>query len=151
MRTSRETADLAAELVRLSFLVQGVYAQVSARHGLTPAQAKLLCILAAGPRGMAELASALGVEKAGVTGLVDRAERHDLVTRKPVPGDRRALCVTLTTEGKEAADTFNAEVSAAIADLAVGLSAAETEAFRGAIAAINATRDAQPTLPASGY
>ena len=52
--TTGEAADVsvAAGLLRLSFLVQGVFARASERHDLTPAQARLLCILAGGPRGM---------------------------------------------------------------------------------------------------
>lgn len=151
MGTDRENAELAAELVRLTFLVQGVYAQVSARHGLTAAQAKLLCVLAAGSRGMADLASALGVEKAGVTGLVDRAERLGLVAREPVPGDRRALRVILTEEGKKAAGAFTADASAAIAGLAACLSPAEADAFLSGIARINESCGASVTLSASGH
>ena len=40
---------------------------------------------------MAELAHCFGVEKAVLTGLMDRAERRGLAQRSPVPGDRRAL------------------------------------------------------------
>jgi DNA-binding MarR family transcriptional regulator len=98
-----EQLSLADGLVRLSRLVQGAFAEVSARHGLPAAQARLLCVLAAQPRGMAELSGILGVEKAAVTGLVDRIERRGLAERKAVPGDRRALRVTLTTAGERAA------------------------------------------------
>ena len=52
-----EIAQVTAGLVRLSFLVQEIYARVSERHDLTPVQAKLLCVVSDGPRGMAELAS----------------------------------------------------------------------------------------------
>ena len=95
-------ADAATGLVQLSALVQGLYARISQRHDLTPVQAKLLCILAEGPRGMAELAHCFGVEKAALTGLVDRVERRGLAKRTPVHGDRRALHVTLTDAGHRA-------------------------------------------------
>ncbi len=83
--------DATTGLFQLACLVQGTYARVSERHDLTPVQARLLCILADGPRGMAELARCFEVEKAALTGLIDRAERRGLVKRSPVPGDRRAL------------------------------------------------------------
>jgi hypothetical protein len=54
-------------------LVQNIHGRISERHDLTPVQAKLLCVLVFGPRGMAELAQLFGVEKAALTGLVDRA------------------------------------------------------------------------------
>src|SRR5260370_37768018 len=81
--TTGEAADasVAAGLLRLSFLVQGVFARASERHDLTPAQARLLCILAGRPRGMAELAGLLRVEEGAVTVLVDRVERRGLAER----------------------------------------------------------------------
>jgi DNA-binding MarR family transcriptional regulator len=47
----------------------------------------MLCVLAEGSRGMADLARGFGVEKAALTGLVDRAERRGLAERSRVPGD----------------------------------------------------------------
>jgi DNA-binding MarR family transcriptional regulator len=146
MRTGQQDAELAAQLVRLSFLVQGVYAQVAARHGLTPAQAKLMCVLAAGSRGMTDLGSALGVEKAGITGLVDRAERHGLVARSAVPGDRRSLQVALTAAGEEMARAFYAEASAAIADLAADLPPTEARALGDTLSKVNEARGTGFTL-----
>src|SRR5260370_42511984 len=66
--TTGEAADVpvAAGLLRLSFLVQGVFARASARHDLTPAQARALCILAGRPRGVGELAGPLGVAQRAV-------------------------------------------------------------------------------------
>jgi DNA-binding MarR family transcriptional regulator len=91
--------DDADGLVQLSRLVQGAFTRIAERHDLTPVQGRLLCVLAQGPRGMTELARCCGVEKAALTGLVDRAERRGLAERAPVPGDRRALRVTLTDAG----------------------------------------------------
>lgn len=48
-----------------------IYGRVSERYDLTPVQAKLLCVLLAGPRGISDLAQCLGVEKAPLTGLMD--------------------------------------------------------------------------------
>ena len=85
-------------LIRLSGMTQAVFARTAERHGLPAAQARLLCMLAAGPRRMSELAGLLGIEKAALTGLADRAERRGLVARTAVPGDRRAVSVALTPE-----------------------------------------------------
>src|SRR5580693_2599738 len=84
--TDGPDADVAGRLLQLTTLVQGIYACVSERHDLTPVQARLLCVLLDGPRGMAELAHCFGVEKAAVTGLMDRAESRGLARRSPVPG-----------------------------------------------------------------
>jgi DNA-binding MarR family transcriptional regulator len=132
--------DLAAGLVQLTSLVQTIYARVSERHDLTPVQAKLLCVLLAGPRGMAELAQCFGVEKAALTGLMDRAERRGLAQRSAVPGDRRALRVTLTDAGRQAAIAFHTEVSAELDRLVSPLAPQDREHFRNTMAEIVAKR-----------
>src|SRR5579862_1039803 len=128
--------DAATGLVQLTTLVQAIYARVSERHDLTPVQAKLLTVLLDGPRGMAELACCFGVEKAALTGLMDRAERRGLARRSPVPGDRRALQVTLTEAGHRAAAAFHAEVSAELDSLVAPLGPQDREQFRSAMAEI---------------
>jgi len=128
--------DVAAGLVQLTMLVQAVYARVSERHDLTPVQARLLCQLLDGPRGMAELARCFGVEKAALTGLMDRAERRGLARRSPVPGDRRALQVTLTDAGCQTATAFHAEIGAELGALVAPLAPRDREHFRRTVAAI---------------
>jgi DNA-binding MarR family transcriptional regulator len=123
-------------LIQLSRLVQGIFARISERHDLTPVQAKLLCVLAGGPRGMAELARCFGVEKAALTGLVDRAERRGLVRRSPVPGDRRALHVMLTDAGRLAATAFHTDATGELNHLLLPLPPAGRERFRSAMAKI---------------
>jgi DNA-binding MarR family transcriptional regulator len=141
-QSSAAEIDAATSLVQLSGLVQGVYARVSECHDLTPVQAKLLCILLDGPRGMAELARCLGVEKAALTGLMDRAERRGLARRSSVPGDRRALQVTLTATGRRAAVAFQAEVSAELKALIAPLRAEDCDHLASTMAEIIARRRA---------
>ena len=129
-------ADAATGLVQLSGLVQGRYARISQRHDLTPVQAKLLCILVDGPRGMAELAHCFGVEKAALTGLVDRVERRGLAKRTPVSDDRRALHVTLTDAGRRAATAFHLEVTTELGQLLSALDPQDRDDFRRAVAVI---------------
>ena len=133
-------ADVAAGLIQLTTLVQAIYARVSERHDLTPVQARLLCVLLDGPRGMAELAHCFGVEKAALTGLMDRAERRGLARRSPVPGDRRALQVTLTDAGQQAAAAFHAEIGAELSRLVAPLAPRDREQFRATMAEIIASR-----------
>jgi DNA-binding MarR family transcriptional regulator len=128
--------DPVAGLVALSSLVQGLYARISHRHDLTPVQARLLCILADGPRGMAELAQCFGVEKAALTGLVDRVERRDLARRAAVPGDRRALRVTLTDAGLRSASAFHAEVTTELSNLLASLPPDDRDRFGRSVASI---------------
>jgi DNA-binding MarR family transcriptional regulator len=93
---------------------------------------------------MAELAQCFGVEKAALTGLVDRAERRGFVSRSPVPGDRRALRVTLTSSGRRAASAFHADASAELNQLLSPLSPGDRDNFRTALAKIIATRSKFP-------
>lgn len=116
---------LAAVLLRLSFLVQHGYLEVSRGHGLTPQQAQLLCMLLGGPVGMAELGGWLRLEKSSMTGLVDRAERRGLVARVPDATDRRACQVALTEQGTELATRFYDDVSRSLAALADDLGPAD--------------------------
>jgi DNA-binding MarR family transcriptional regulator len=138
MEEVADTAPIedAAGLVQLSGLVKGTFARVADRHDLTPVQARLLCVLAQGARGMADLARCCGVEKAALTGLVDRAERRGLVKRAPVPGDRRALSVTLTEAGLRSAAAFHAEVAAELSQLLSPLTPHDREQFRAAMAKV---------------
>jgi DNA-binding MarR family transcriptional regulator len=139
-----EDLDAANALIQVSRLVQGIHARTAERHHLTQVQAKLLCVLAFGPRGMLELAQLFGVEKAALTGLVDRAERRGLVTRSPVPGDRRALSVTLTETGRRAAFAFHAAATEELNRLMSPLAPREREQFRNAMAKIIADSEVPP-------
>jgi DNA-binding MarR family transcriptional regulator len=128
--------DATTGLFQLACVVLDTYARVSERHALTPVQARLLCILADGPRGMAELARCLDVEKAALTGLIDRAERRGLVKRSPVPGDRRAWNVTPTETGRRATSAFHAEVNAELSNLLAPLTPHDREHFRSTMAEV---------------
>ncbi len=130
--------SVADGLIRLSVLSQAAFGRVAERHGLPGAQARLLCVLAGRPRRMSELAAALGVEKAALTGLADRAERRGLIQRAAVPGDRRALSVTLTPAGASAAAAFHQDLSAELARLTDVLPPAERARFRRSVARITA-------------
>jgi DNA-binding MarR family transcriptional regulator len=137
--------DAATGLVQLTGLVQGIYTDASERYDLTPVQAKLLCVLLDGPKGMAELAHCFGVEKAALTGLVDRAEKRGLAERIPVPGDRRAVRVTVTDQGRRAAKAFHAEVDAGLNAMIKQLSPADREHFRTVMAGIVARCRTSPS------
>lgn len=136
MEEIAQELDVTAGLVRLSFLLQEIYARVSERHDLTPVQARLLCVVADGPRGMADLANHFGVERAALTGLVDRVERRGLAERTAVPGDRRALRVAPTKTGGQAALAFKAEIGEELRKLVAGLSPELGEHLRQALAEI---------------
>ncbi|TWD73107.1 DNA-binding MarR family transcriptional regulator [Kribbella amoyensis] len=119
----------ASALVRLTFLVQSVYAEVGRGCDLTVAQAQMLCSVADRSVGMAELSGTLGLEKSSLTGLVDRAEHRGLVVRAPDPADRRAVRVSLTPAGREALKKFHAELTARLEQVLDGLPVTERQRF----------------------
>jgi DNA-binding MarR family transcriptional regulator len=49
---------------------------------------------------MGELSKRMMVTGGNVTGVTDQLEKEGLVTRVPIPGDRRAYAVKLTTAGR---------------------------------------------------
>jgi DNA-binding MarR family transcriptional regulator len=116
-------------LVRLSFLVQSIYAEICARHDLSPAQAQLLCVIKDQPRGMTELTRMLRLERPGLSGLVDRVERRGLLRRDSSGHDRRAVTLSPTARGKEIVEAFYAEVSNRLLDVVAHLPASDRRQF----------------------
>jgi DNA-binding MarR family transcriptional regulator len=134
-----EPLELAAGLVRLSFLVQAIYSETCTRLGITPAQAKLMCVIRDRDMGMAELASILRLEKSSLSGLIDRIEQRGHLHRKPSPADRRAVNVTLTPRGRHLAEEFHREVSRRLSDTVRHLSTPERARFARLISQVVAT------------
>jgi DNA-binding MarR family transcriptional regulator len=62
-----------------------------------------------GPLTQRVLGEQLLVDKANVSGLVDRLSNAGLVKRHPVPGDRRSIHVRLTPDGARVAAKMGAE------------------------------------------
>lgn len=126
-------AGLASALVRLTHVVQHVFAEVGREHGLTPQQIQLLCALSGGPVGMSELSRWLHLGKSGLTGLVDRVERRGLVARTPDADDGRACRIALSAAGEGFATRTHAEVTARVAAMAAGLDAGERATLTDAV------------------
>ncbi|MEV4364990.1 MarR family winged helix-turn-helix transcriptional regulator [Nonomuraea sp. NPDC049625] len=119
---ARAGLGFAAALVRMSHLVQHVFADVSRERDVTPQQAQLLCVLTSGDGvGMTDLSRLLHLEKPSLTGLVDRAERRGLVRRVRDDADRRACRVELTPEGEDLAVRVHGEIVSRLEALAADL------------------------------
>ncbi len=71
-----------------------------APYGLTAQQAALLINAARGETSPKRLTSLLGTDTAGMTRLLDRLEANGLVRRRSDSGDRRAIIIDVTPEGR---------------------------------------------------
>ncbi len=71
---------------------------------LTASEINALGNLADGAaRTVSELGAAVGSRPATLTGILDRLEGRGLIARGTQPGDRRAVRITLTADGKRVA------------------------------------------------
>lgn len=125
----KETVGAASGLVRLTFLVQSLYAEVGRGCDLTVAQAQMLCALSDESLGMADLSGVLGLERSSLTGLVDRAEHRGLVLREGDPRDRRVVKVTLTPAGADAVHKFHHQLTVRLEGLLADLPATDRDRF----------------------
>ncbi|WUH99030.1 MarR family transcriptional regulator [Spirillospora sp. NBC_00431] len=127
------TADA---LVRLSHLVQHVFADVAREHDLTSQQLQLVCVLLAEPLGMTRLSRLMHLERSSMTGLVDRVEKRRLVARAADPADRRAWRVALTEEGARLATRAHDDVVARLDTLVGRLEPDDRDRLTSAVALI---------------
>jgi DNA-binding MarR family transcriptional regulator len=74
---------------------------------------------------MSELSNALRVSNGNITGIVDRLAADRLVVRVPVEGDRRAMTVRLTAEGKQSFEKLAAAHEAWVDELLDSVTPAE--------------------------
>jgi DNA-binding MarR family transcriptional regulator len=91
-------------LLRTADAIKRSLAHVIEPHGITPQQYNVLRILrGAGPEGLPTLTigERMLEQTPGVTRLIDRLERKDLVGRTPCPKDRRRVFCQITAKGLE--------------------------------------------------
>jgi DNA-binding MarR family transcriptional regulator len=103
--------NLTDALVELTFSIHALLAGLAARNELSMTQVRLLGILRDREPGIVELADMLGLDKSSVSGLVERAERRDLVRRVPGITDGRAIRVLLTRNGRKTVQVLGGRVS----------------------------------------
>ncbi|MGW7536071.1 MarR family winged helix-turn-helix transcriptional regulator [Amycolatopsis sp. NPDC054798] len=139
--TSSEAApppelNLTDALIQLSFIVQAILGRLAGAQGLSVTQLRMLAVLDDREIGMRQLADILELEKSSVTGLVDRAERRDLVQRVAVPDNRRAVHVTVTPAGRAVVHQIRATIESEIGHLAATLSSPRQDALRHSLEAL---------------
>ncbi|NGM16276.1 MarR family transcriptional regulator [Verrucosispora sp. WMMA2044] len=89
-------------LVKVAKLYRSAQADALSALALHPGQDVLLWILGQEPDGMtiSEIAARLGVEQPTVTRSLSRLDQGGWFIREPVPGDRRATRIRLTSKGR---------------------------------------------------
>jgi DNA-binding MarR family transcriptional regulator len=92
---------LFADLVRLEIeLWDAVEARLRAELNVGLGTAQTLAVVAAVPDcRVHDIVRGLSITVGGASKTVDRLERHELVTRRPHPSDRRSSVIALTRAG----------------------------------------------------
>jgi MarR family transcriptional regulator, lower aerobic nicotinate degradation pathway regulator len=108
-------------LAQLSFLVHNALAEIAAQHDLSIIQTRLLGVLRDREPTMNALGRHLGLDKSSISGLVDRAERRDLVTRSVSASDRRVVRVSITGTGRQLVGQVAVSFAARIETFTAGL------------------------------
>jgi len=94
------------EMIRTFGLVERVMQPYFARFGISGSQWGVLRNLhraeqeGAPSLRLSELSKRLLIRPPSVTGLIDRLERAELVTRSAAPADLRGRCIELTSSGR---------------------------------------------------
>jgi len=125
-----EQDGLVDALARAGFATMAVLTRLSAEHDLSLTQLRVLAILRDRRVRMSTLADHLGLERSTLSGLVDRAERRNLLQRAPNRTDGRAVDVLLTAEGARLARRIGAEVQRSLAPMTASLTPAEQRRLR---------------------
>ncbi|KAA5837206.1 MarR family transcriptional regulator [Saccharopolyspora hirsuta] len=108
--------DFPSALMVLHRELRGIYAATARRFGLTAQQVELLCLLGGRSPSLGELAAMLGCDKTNITGMVDRLERRELLSRAVDRNDRRVARLSLTAEGKVLSGQLRAAFVEAVAE-----------------------------------
>ncbi|MGD1924526.1 MAG: MarR family winged helix-turn-helix transcriptional regulator [Paracoccaceae bacterium] len=100
---SKARLRLWLRLLRVTRTIEGeVREKLRRAHDTTLPRFDVMAALHRVPEGlkMSELSGQLRVSNGNVTGIVDRLVQDGLVERLAVPGDRRAMQVRLTSDGR---------------------------------------------------
>jgi DNA-binding MarR family transcriptional regulator len=101
--------------------------------GISRTEAGVLQALAARPRRITELAAREGVTQPAITLLINRLEDRGWVLRVPDAGDRRAVLVELSDEGRRVFDRLRAEYRALLHEEMATLPARDVRTLARAI------------------
>ncbi|MCX4529361.1 MULTISPECIES: MarR family winged helix-turn-helix transcriptional regulator [unclassified Streptomyces] len=126
---------LAEQLLRLTRRLHRIQKRHLEPLGITPAQSRLLRVVAAYDGGqsprMADLAARLEVVPRAVTTLVDGLEAADCVRRAPDPANRRVIRIELTDTGRATLRRLRNARTDAAEEILAPLTAAQRDVLGG--------------------
>jgi len=100
-----------------------------------------------GPGRVGDLAALAGVSQPTMTELLARLGRDGLICRDAQPGDRRAVSVSISEQGRDLLRWRRGETHALLHELVASLSAEDRAALRGATPALERLLDSGPPAP----
>ncbi|MEU6018847.1 MarR family transcriptional regulator [Streptomyces sp. NPDC047515] len=138
MDSSDAEGVLAEQLLRVTRRLQRIQSRQLEPIGITPAQFRLLRIVAHydGPPRMADLAQRLDVVPRAVTSLVDGLEASGRVRRAPDPDSRRVVRIEITEEGLATLRSLRDARRAAAEEILTPLTADQREVLGGLLSAL---------------
>jgi len=149
--TARQAEPASDQLVDAVLGASRALVAVAARslanvaEDVTLPQYRFLVELASrGPQRLADLATALGVDRSTATRMCDRLVRKRLVTRRRTQEDRRAVRVALTSTGAELVAEVSRRRRLEIATIVARLPAAHRDRV---VRALRAFADAAGEVP----
>ncbi|MFB7917252.1 MarR family winged helix-turn-helix transcriptional regulator [Streptomyces sp. NPDC056061] len=138
MESSDADGVLAEQLLRVTRRLQRIQGRQLEPIGITPAQFRLLRIVAHydGPPRMADLARRLDVVPRAVTSLVDGLEASGRVRRAPDPDNRRVVRIEITEEGIATLRSLRDARRAAAEEILAPLTTDQREVLGGLLSAL---------------
>jgi DNA-binding MarR family transcriptional regulator len=139
--TDATTAQLADALMHVAKRIRSCWTHQLAPLGLTPGQGRALGAIARAGDGirMADLAGRLDIVPRSATSVVDGLEEHGLVLRRPDPGDRRSMLVTLTEAGRQLVSRIDEAKRGAAEEMFGTLEPAEREQLLAVLSRLDAS------------
>ncbi|MEU5435337.1 MarR family transcriptional regulator [Streptomyces sp. NPDC020719] len=138
MSTTDADGMLAEQLLRLTRRLHRIQKQHLEPVGITPAQSRLLRMVAhhEAPPRMADLAARLEVVPRAVTSLVDGLEESGNVRRVPDPSNRRVVRIELTDTGRQTLRALRGARRGAAEEILAPLTADQREVLGGLLSAL---------------
>ena len=137
MANEDEPGALILELQRATHAILHALAVRLADLDLNASEINVLANLADGrSRSIGELASSTATKPTTLTSVLDRLVRKDHVVRELDPADRRSFRVSLTGDGRRAADASRAAMGDLVRTALASISDADLAGFRAVAAAL---------------